>query len=178
MPGRCNRDPPRRCRDIDRRTCGRRRPSRLRGRPLEFVEGPAARALVADLRKLLWDRGLSRIFRDRPWPLGSLQSLRRQRKAGRLMRPCRCSERRRPICCDLPTGSNERPRQWVVIRRNWAASAFEGYRRRWSDQSTIACLVCGACWRTKMDVSPFPDAEKELYASSGGQLLPPAESLK
>lgn len=64
------------------------------------------------------------------------------------MPACSCSERHRLLPHHLPAGSNERPRQWFVTRRNYSVSAFNGYRRRWSDSSDIHCRVCGAYWRT------------------------------
>ena len=94
------------------------------------------------------------------------------------MPACKCSERRRPTRLDLPRDSNERPRQWVVTRRNWAASAFEGYVRRWSAVSSIACRVCGAWWQTRMDVSPFSDAPTDLDVFDNSNLLPAWETLK
>lgn len=54
---------------------------------------------------------------------------------------CRCSERHKPIA----------ERQWVVGDRNCHHSAFAGYHRTHSDYSTVFCLVCRACGRTKAD---------------------------
>ena len=65
------------------------------------------------------------------------------------MAACQCSERHRPFMTELPPGSNERPRQWFVVRRNESRSAFNGYRQRWSDYCWIECRVCGAYWKTK-----------------------------
>lgn len=62
---------------------------------------------------------------------------------------CKCSERKRPFHCDLAQGSNERPRQWFVTRRNKVQSAFNGYRAEWSPYSDVHCRVCGEYWRTK-----------------------------
>lgn len=73
------------------------------------------------------------------------------------MSACKCSERKRPLL--LPIGSNDRPRQWVVWSRNYSQSAFNGYRRQWSDYSTVFCPVCRSMWRTKMDVSDIPDSK-------------------
>jgi hypothetical protein len=70
------------------------------------------------------------------------------------MTACRCSERARPFARDLSPGSNDRPRQWFVLRRNESCSAFNGYRSEWSDFSSVVCRVCGAHWRTK---ASFPD---------------------
>lgn len=53
------------------------------------------------------------------------------------------------MATDLPTGSNERPRQWFVCRRNYSCSAFNGYQNQWSDYSDLHCRVCGAYWRSK-----------------------------
>lgn len=62
---------------------------------------------------------------------------------------CLCSERHRPFEKDLPVGSNDRPRQWFVLRRNYSVSAFNGGNREWSDFSDIECRVCGARWRSR-----------------------------
>jgi len=62
---------------------------------------------------------------------------------------CNCSERKRPFAVDLPAGSNERPRAWLVLRRNETCSAFNGYRRQWSRYSNVMCQVCGQYWRTE-----------------------------
>lgn len=64
---------------------------------------------------------------------------------------CKCDERFAPFKSGLPEGSNERPRQWFVIRRHESCSAFTGYRRQWSEYSDVACRVCGSHWRTKAD---------------------------
>lgn len=65
------------------------------------------------------------------------------------MPACICTERNRPLKADLPNGSNERPRQWFVFRRNYSRSAFNGYRAVWSDFSDLSCRVCGAHWRSR-----------------------------
>lgn len=65
------------------------------------------------------------------------------------MSVCRCAERSRPFATDLRPGSNERPRQWFVLRRNESRSAFNGYRLQWSAFSTVECRVCGGWWKTK-----------------------------
>jgi hypothetical protein len=65
------------------------------------------------------------------------------------MSACLCPERARPLATDLPPGSNDRPRQWFVIRRNESCSAFNGYRSQWSDFSTVECRVCSGYWKTK-----------------------------
>lgn len=65
------------------------------------------------------------------------------------MSACSCSERSRPFADELAPGSNERQRQWVVLTRHESRSAFNGYRKEWSDYSLIACRVCGSQWRTK-----------------------------
>lgn len=61
---------------------------------------------------------------------------------------CACAERHRPIG-PLGEGSNQRPRQWFVLRRNYSRSAFNGYRSEWSDYSDVQCRVCRNVWRTK-----------------------------
>lgn len=68
------------------------------------------------------------------------------------MYACKCTERRRPLSADLPRGSNERPRQWFVLRRNESRSAFNGYRAEWSKKSLVSCRVCGAQWATASKV--------------------------
>lgn len=68
------------------------------------------------------------------------------------MSACKCSERKRPTKSQLSPGSNERPRQWFVLQRNYSQSAFNGYSREWSAYSYICCRVCGAHWRTKSSI--------------------------
>ncbi|AXQ69448.1 hypothetical protein HOU02_gp277 [Caulobacter phage CcrBL9] len=76
------------------------------------------------------------------------------------MTSCACSEKKRPLPTALPEGSNERPRQWFVLRRNESASAFNGYRRQWSDKSYVQCRVCGRAWDTKAAyVADLPNCE-------------------
>lgn len=73
---------------------------------------------------------------------------------------CSCDERRRPLQSALPVGSNRRPRQWFVLRRNWTRSAFTGYRVAWSASSDICCRVCGSHWRSSASwVADLPDCE-------------------
>lgn len=55
------------------------------------------------------------------------------------MTTCNCSEKKKPV--EL--------RAWRVARRHWACSAFEGYRRRYSEYSYVQCLACSAFWKTK-----------------------------
>jgi hypothetical protein len=38
---------------------------------------------------------------------------------------------------------------WRVSARNANYSAFNGYRRAYSDYSEVVCKRCGARWRTK-----------------------------
>lgn len=73
------------------------------------------------------------------------------------MPACQCAEKKRPAV--VPKGANERPRQWFVLTRNSSRSAFNGYQERWSDYSYICCRVCGAHWRTKMNVGEFESSE-------------------
>ncbi len=73
---------------------------------------------------------------------------------------CRCGEHKRIIGYDLPKGSNERPRQWFVYRRNESRSVFNGYRSTWSDYSHVYCRVCNCHWKTKAEyVGKLPDCE-------------------
>jgi hypothetical protein len=76
------------------------------------------------------------------------------------MPACSCTEKMRPLFGDLPKGSNDRPRQWFVIRRNYTRSAFNGYAEAWSDYSDLSCRVCGAYWRSKAPhVAKLQDCE-------------------
>jgi hypothetical protein len=52
---------------------------------------------------------------------------------------CHCPERKKPV----------EERNWVVIDRNCHYSAFNGYKRTWSERSTVLCKSCGAVGRTK-----------------------------
>lgn len=52
---------------------------------------------------------------------------------------CKCDERKKPVHL----------RQWRVYDRNCHYSAFSGYRRTYSDYSTVGCDVCGRIGRTK-----------------------------
>lgn len=72
---------------------------------------------------------------------------------------CQCSERTRPLT--VPAGSNDRPRQWVVLPpRNMSCSAFNGYRWEWSDYSHLYCRVCREGWRSKAAyIDHLADAE-------------------
>lgn len=89
---------------------------------------------------------------------------------------CRCAERRRLFAHELPPGSNERPRQWFVLgARNQSCSAFNGYRPRWSPTSLVACRVCGACWRTRIDVSGL--LVSNYFPERSEPRVEPAESI-
>jgi hypothetical protein len=51
---------------------------------------------------------------------------------------------------------------WVVVRREFSCSAFDGYRRRPSDYSDVRCATCGVLWRTNAGyVAALPDAPLE-----------------
>lgn len=52
---------------------------------------------------------------------------------------CECGERKKPI----------NKRQWIVYQDHCNHSAFNGYRRTYSDYSGIHCEACGKFWRTK-----------------------------
>lgn len=88
--------------------------------------------------------------------------------------PCTCAEATRPI--RPPEGSNQRPRQWFVARRNWICSAFNGYRRQYSNRSDVYCRVCGVHWRSEARwVHKLPDCE--FFASGKNPpIMPPAEA--
>ena len=65
---------------------------------------------------------------------------------------CHCPERKKPI----------QQRAWVVTQRRCHHSAFSGYHRTPSDYSTVHCLVCGACGRTRASyVECLRDATEE-----------------
>lgn len=61
---------------------------------------------------------------------------------------CRCRERDKPA----------NRRAWTVWQRHCSHSAFNGYRRKVSQYSTVRCLVCGALGRTRARwVDQIPD---------------------
>ncbi len=82
---------------------------------------------------------------------------------------CKCAEAIRPT--SFQAGSNQRPRQWFVLRRNYSCSAFNGYRREWSAFSDVHCRVCGSQWRTK---AAFVDelADCEFFPHSTPKVAP------
>ena len=54
-------------------------------------------------------------------------------------------------------------RRRAVLRRNYSISAFNGYRREWSDFDVVHCNACGREWRTKGDdVGLLPNAEEPV----------------
>ena len=60
--------------------------------------------------------------------------------------PCRCTE-------------TDKKKNWVVWQRNCNYSAFNGYKRQYSDYSRVYCEKCQMTWRTKAAyVSQLPDA--------------------
>lgn len=55
---------------------------------------------------------------------------------------------------------------WVVVRREWACSAFDGYHGRPSDYSDVRCATCGVVWRTNAGyVTDLPDDPQEARRS-------------
>lgn len=61
------------------------------------------------------------------------------------MTACTCPEKHEPL-----KAYEGRPgRLWRVVNRHCNYSAFNGYRRTLSSYSLLACLRCGAHWRTK-----------------------------
>jgi len=64
---------------------------------------------------------------------------------------CKCEGRR-----------NDRMRHWYVVRRNWSASAFNGYAGQWSDYSDVECARCQRMWRTKARYVDELPSEKEF----------------
>lgn len=64
---------------------------------------------------------------------------------------CKCSERKLPI----------ENRAWFVLVRNCNFSAFNGYRRTYSDYSTVRCEACQTVGRTKAGYVAFLDDADE-----------------
>lgn len=59
------------------------------------------------------------------------------------------------------TNKAHRP-AWVVVQRNYNMSAFNGYRKTWSEHSLVRCEVdgCRSAWRTRAAyVDGLPDAK-------------------
>jgi len=52
---------------------------------------------------------------------------------------CKCKERLKPV----------EERNWVILQNHCRHSAFDGYKWAYSDYSTVHCLTCGTCGRTK-----------------------------
>lgn len=72
---------------------------------------------------------------------------------------CKCDESKKPLG----------ERRWFVSDRNCNHSAFNGYRRTWSDYSSIKCGTCRACWRTKAAyVCLLRDADTDHFVKTGG----------
>ena len=70
---------------------------------------------------------------------------------------CHCPERKKPA----------KDRQWHVIQRNFQCSAFDGYRREYTERSTVRCKTCGATGRTAAKyVDLLPDAPDDWYKHS------------
>lgn len=85
---------------------------------------------------------------------------------------CRCSEARAPIL--VPTGSNERRRQWQVTQYRCNHSAFNGYHYTPSAYSSVVCRVCGASWRTGAAyVDSLEMVDREAYLA--GVMVPSRE---
>lgn len=80
---------------------------------------------------------------------------------------CRCFETVEPLT--MAPGSNRPARLWRVIQRQRNFSAFNGYRYTPSAYSSLTCLRCGACWRSRAAfISELPDiAAEEKFISRG-----------
>jgi hypothetical protein len=65
------------------------------------------------------------------------------------MNSCNCIER----------AKHPKDRNWAVTRRNYNCSAFNGYKRQFSDYSSVECKSCGRVWRTNAEyVDQLKDA--------------------
>lgn len=52
-------------------------------------------------------------------------------------------------------------RQWMVLKRKFNTSAFNGGKVAPSEYSTVTCGTCSALWRTKAKyVDGLPDAPR------------------
>lgn len=82
-------------------------------------------------------------------------------------------------------------RKWFVMRRHERCSAFEGYRRVFSNFSDVFCLGCFRLWRTKARyVGHLPNASLEdvealrtrttplALAKGSGEVCPSGGSIK
>lgn len=69
------------------------------------------------------------------------------------MSACKCGERDKPVS----------ERAWVVWQRNCNQSAFNGYRRTYSDYSSVRCISCEAFWRTKANYVPQLKDSKMIH---------------
>lgn len=58
---------------------------------------------------------------------------------------CKCPENQKPMA----------ERNWRVAQRNCNHSAFNGYRRTYSEYSSIHCLSCNRAWRTTASYVPL-----------------------
>ncbi len=77
---------------------------------------------------------------------------------------CNCLERFEPLTAQ--PGANKPPRLWRNLQYRCNHSAFNGYHYTPSDWSSIVCLRCGACWRTKAGYADELTAlEKEFRTS-------------
>jgi hypothetical protein len=68
---------------------------------------------------------------------------------------CHCEERQKPLA----------ERNWRVTKRNFHTSAFSGYRRTYSDYSTVLCLSCMRIGRTKAN---YVTGVKDIKPGEGG----------
>lgn len=71
---------------------------------------------------------------------------------------CHCAERAKPV----------HERAWVVFQRGCHRSAFAGYHLTRSRWSTVTCLKCCACGRTKASyVALLPDYDRIKHKLAG-----------
>ncbi len=77
---------------------------------------------------------------------------------------CRCPERAKPVV----------DRAWFVVQRNFQCSAFNGYRKQYTDRSTVVCGQCGRTGRTQarfVDLLPdAPDAYPKQFRFTRAEL--------
>lgn len=62
--------------------------------------------------------------------------------------------------CKPKKTTEQRLKRWRIVTYQGNHSAFNGYRFASSEYSSITCLDCSACWRTK---AKYVEDLKDLY---------------